>query len=447
MDRFLSRVRVGLIVAGTCLIAMAGSVNAQLLSDPSASNFKFSFATPGARSLGLGGAFLGLADDATAAYVNPAGLVILSRPEVSAEGRRWSYSQKFTDSGNVFGSPTGQGVDNVAGLVSKSAKSDVQGLAFTSFVYPGKRWAVAVYRHELADQDTAFRTNGVYFNDADGSLLRLLPVDVHMNLKIVDLGISGAFRINDNLFIGVGISDYQFILNSQTNRANVPVVYNANPGEYFGVPNFDPSNIFGYNVGRGDDTARTFSGGILWNVNSKWTAGAVYRPGPKFSFTSTEIFGPASGANGQVMSVENKRFHVPDVLGGGISFRPSDVWTIAADYDRVRYSNLSVPASKLIVDDGNEVHLGIQREYVVAGTLPVAFRVGGWIDPDHQPRFSGVPTGLVDRILAVQLSKGKNEIHYSAGLGLNFSEKFQIDTAFDGSSLVKTASLSGIFRF
>ncbi|MGB5341528.1 MAG: hypothetical protein WBP67_05500, partial [Thermoanaerobaculia bacterium] len=34
-------------------------------------NLQFNFADPGARSLGFGGAFVGLADDATAAFANP----------------------------------------------------------------------------------------------------------------------------------------------------------------------------------------------------------------------------------------------------------------------------------------------------------------------------------------------------------------------------------------
>ena len=45
--------------------------------------FQFSFPNPGARSMGLGGAFVALADDATAALANPAGLVQLAAPEVS----------------------------------------------------------------------------------------------------------------------------------------------------------------------------------------------------------------------------------------------------------------------------------------------------------------------------------------------------------------------------
>src|SRR5688572_27164336 len=47
---------------------------------------QFDFSLPGARSLSLGGAFVALADDATSVWANPAGLTILARPEVSAEG-------------------------------------------------------------------------------------------------------------------------------------------------------------------------------------------------------------------------------------------------------------------------------------------------------------------------------------------------------------------------
>ena len=48
---------------------------------------QFDFLNPGARSLAMGGTFLAAADDATAAFTNPAGLGFLKRLEVSAEGR------------------------------------------------------------------------------------------------------------------------------------------------------------------------------------------------------------------------------------------------------------------------------------------------------------------------------------------------------------------------
>ena len=53
------------------------------------------FTNPGARSIALGGAFAAIADDATAAFANPAGLVQILRPEISAEIRGTGSSGPF----------------------------------------------------------------------------------------------------------------------------------------------------------------------------------------------------------------------------------------------------------------------------------------------------------------------------------------------------------------
>ena len=63
----------------------------------------------GARALGMGGAFIAVADDSTAASWNPAGLIQLERPEMSIVGqgfyRREEYSSddhpETDDTGNV----------------------------------------------------------------------------------------------------------------------------------------------------------------------------------------------------------------------------------------------------------------------------------------------------------------------------------------------------------
>lgn len=52
----------------------------------------------GARALGMGGAFIAIADDATAASWNPGGLIQLETPEVSAGG---AYVHREED--NSFG--------------------------------------------------------------------------------------------------------------------------------------------------------------------------------------------------------------------------------------------------------------------------------------------------------------------------------------------------------
>src|SRR5262245_66683585 len=48
---------------------------------------RFNFINPGARALGLGGSFIAVADDATAAQANPGGLMQLAAPEFFVEER------------------------------------------------------------------------------------------------------------------------------------------------------------------------------------------------------------------------------------------------------------------------------------------------------------------------------------------------------------------------
>ncbi len=54
--------------------------------------------------------------DATAAFANPAGLVQLVEPEVSIEGRAWSYSTPHVERGRFEGQPTGLGIDVEPGI-------------------------------------------------------------------------------------------------------------------------------------------------------------------------------------------------------------------------------------------------------------------------------------------------------------------------------------------
>src|SRR5262245_33611693 len=50
-------------------------------------NFRFNFQNPGARALAMGGAFIAIADDATAAQANPARLAGLGSPQLFVEWR------------------------------------------------------------------------------------------------------------------------------------------------------------------------------------------------------------------------------------------------------------------------------------------------------------------------------------------------------------------------
>src|SRR3954462_14535928 len=78
---------------------------------------QFDFLNPGAKSLAIGGAFAGLADDATATFANPAGVTQLNASEVPIEARGTRMPTKLLQSGRLSGAVTNQGDDMFAGAV------------------------------------------------------------------------------------------------------------------------------------------------------------------------------------------------------------------------------------------------------------------------------------------------------------------------------------------
>src|SRR5437867_7665519 len=122
----------------TVSLALALPAAAQNTDIESLSGLTFNFGNPGARSLGMGGAFLGLADDASAAEANPSGLTVLRRPEVSVEVRNYQEQQLFTTSGTF---PDLQ-------RTAFAHYSQRVELTFGSFVYPIKNWTLGLYYHE-----------------------------------------------------------------------------------------------------------------------------------------------------------------------------------------------------------------------------------------------------------------------------------------------------------
>ena len=141
----------------------------------SLSGLQFNFGNPGARSLGMGGAFLGLADDASAAEANPAGLTILRKPEITIEGRNYQEQQVFTTSGTF---PDLQ-------RTAFSHYSQRMDATFASIVYPTKHFTIGAYYHEPLRNEGTGQVVPVR-NDFTGEIKTnvpnfFLPVDTNGN--------------------------------------------------------------------------------------------------------------------------------------------------------------------------------------------------------------------------------------------------------------------------
>jgi len=441
------RFKVFLVLGLPFLVFTGASVLAQTNSEINAA-VQFNFSNPGARSLGFGGAFIGLADDATAAYTNPAGLTNLSKPEFSFEGRYFQYRNEFLDSGHAFGAPTGNGTDTVAGEVRNRTQDSTKSFSFLAFVYPQERWAVAVYRHELADFQTKFQTNGAFFGpQSNYPLQRFFPVQASLDLKIIDYGASFAVRFG-GFSLGLGATSSQYTQRTRVTRFSFTGFEKASyatPQEIEGVDGSANEHI-------------TVNAGLLWKASRQFSIGAVYRQGPKFHnqvFLATATsFGSTTGT-----------FHVPDAYGVGLTLRPTDFFTASFDFNRVRYSQLTneflnvfaagapAPTKDYRVDDGSVYRLGVQYVIPLSNNV-LALRAGAWRDPDHRVRFTGQVLATDDANTAAAKTgqillfrPGKNEYHYTGGLGFTLGEHFQLDAAADIATSVRTGALSAVIRY
>ena len=419
------------------LIGMTGQAVAITDNEANAS-LPFNFSNPGARAMGMGGAFLGLSDDASAAYTNPAGLTQLVSPEIALEIRYTDTNTRWLDGGNVQYNPF-----NSSGLNYSSQDDGTTSMPFFSFVYPGERMSFAFYRYEMLNYDTEFQSAGATWTTGDGNNSGIIfPYDVNGSLEIETYGAAMGYKVNDQFSLGLGINYYLLDISSATDRFP--------PGDQIGVREaaVNGDGGWGFNLGARWVATEWMSIGLSWRYAPELNYDAVLstRTDPGISFTTgTEM-------------------NVPDVFGIGFSFRASDAWIINFDVNRVFYgqitdditsvfdSNQATDLDPLKLDDGTEVHLG--TEYTFATTYPVSVRVGAWYDPAHEMVYQGTPPdtnfsqppGLPPVNAAIFSSGHGSQTHYTFGAGMAFSN-FQIDLGADFADSNDMYSLSGVYRF
>ena len=176
---------------------------------------RLSLSDPGARSMGFGGAFVALADDATAALANPAGLAQLARPEVSVEVRQWAYSTPFTLHGRAENAPSGFGIDTTDGLLRATSHADITGLSFLSLAYPRRDWSVAFFRHQLADFEFHSETQGIFGGGTDCCQTRFFDQRARIDLEAASFGLAVAHRLNGRLDVGLAAVYHDITISSE----------------------------------------------------------------------------------------------------------------------------------------------------------------------------------------------------------------------------------------
>jgi long-chain fatty acid transport protein len=422
-------------------LALMGANAAYAITDSETNaSIPFNLSAPGARSMGMGGAFLGLADDATAAYTNPAGLTQLVTPEVSAEVRHTSYSIPYANGGSASIGPFSD--SNVRSSDSDSSKTNP---SYLSVVLPHDRWSFALYRDELVNFSGDFSADGTILGD---NQFETFPLSAHSNLKIINYGASAAYKATDNVSLGIGLSYYDF-------KINTSIVRSEFDGNDQGIPAGTPVN---QQIQRGSDNSVGVNLGARFVLSEHLSGGLVYRQGGKFDYhaSSTVLLTDPPTV---VADLNKVRFKVPDEYGAGLSWHPNDNFVLNFDADFIQYSQLThgiqslfgndaATVSRLSIPNGTEYHLGGEYTFTQMAH-PFSVRAGVWHDPRHSIEYKGADPG--DDIgalgLATLFGVGKgSQTHFSLGGGFAFA-KFQIDAAADFSDLTDMFSVSAVYHF
>jgi hypothetical protein len=428
---------------------------------------QFDFLNPGAKSLALGGAFVAAADDATAGFANPAGLIELFRPEISAELRTRFSDSEYLQRGRLSGAVQNFGTDTIEGPVFGTSRDTNVGLAYISFVWPSasRRWTVAAFRHELVRIDQSYFSDGVYQRDPEEfTSRREFPQSGLRRISITNWAGSAAFVLNPRLSVGATLSVFQFSIDSRFERFDAD--------GFTGPPLLDRG--LGQAIQTGNDTALAPAAGIQVCMKpcddrreENLRFGAMYRRGATFSYASTQVNFRTDGVTIDEESRLERRpdFRVPSVVAVGAAFEiPGDTRRLQfnAEISHVTHGRIredfvvdqaltSGRPDNFVVSDGAEVHLGFQYSAVMLRWVP-KFRVGFWSDPDHSVRYRPVDNAasandrLFDERFSVALSKGGRTAHVTGGIGLTINPRFEWNLGADFSAPTTVVSTSIIYR-
>jgi long-subunit fatty acid transport protein len=344
----------------------------------------------GARAVGKGTAFIGVADDATAASHNPGGLVQLQRPEVSVVG---SYFLRF-ESQDVTRPDTG-----VADQTLDSAD-----LNYLSLVYPfellQRNVTVSVNFQRLFDLQGATDVAS-NFTTIDG----IQQVSARQKGGLFSISPAAAIQITPALSLGMALNIWPDILDNGweqevtvTGQGFVPVGNRLVPFTSAGHIK-EKFTFEGFNV----------TTGFLWTISSVFSLGGVVRT--PFTAQVTRAHTSALAVtlgNGSPTACAQLNFRetldmdIPLSYGLGLSARLSDALTLSLDVSRIHWSDFRLTTSTrdntLLVengapsgkgqavlqgasDDATSVRLG--AEYLwIRPPLIIPLRAGVFYDPE-----------------------------------------------------------------
>ncbi len=413
-------------------------------------NLGFQFYPPGARALGMGGAFVALADDATAAASNPAGISQLTNMQFAIEGR---YASQESKSKSFPWSTAG----NLSAF--QNANSDVDDaydLSFGAFTTPLFKNFLNV--SVFYDRPMSFSAGKLANRGFQGGpVLEFEPSSTDINIHELGLSVAKSFFGGKVMFgAGVGV---QFFDMEQREAG-------------FISPNgaaFD--QYFARSVDKSSEKV-SYRAGLLVKPIDRLRLGVSYTRMPQFTYQVNSLF------EGSEPTTFDSQFDVPDNLSFGAAYNLCPNWVLLFEAKYLMYSQLmngfvvtesyadapvdafasriGSSVSDYSIDDIVEIHFGTEYVLNAIKNVPIALRAGFYYEPAHDLKYTkpsliadalGRPRSQLNNIEAGLFDGGDDLFHFTFGAGAVFCNHFQVDAGADITDESTRVALSLVYQF
>ena len=358
----------------------------------------------GARAIGMGGAFIGVADDATAASWNPGGLTQLLLPEMSFVGtftnRKESLDVKiYPEASDQF----------------RISNSDI---TYFSMAYPfnagDRNMIIAITYQQLYDMNRHW-TFQYYVIDDDFNMDYY--VDYHQKGSLSALGLSYCIEITPDFSLGftVNIWDNDMSDNHWTQIYDHSILDHGDIDE-------DPTLIEYQKIETYSFNGTNFNVGFLWNINSNFTLGAVLKTSfwADIDHTIHRDNDPSNNIN------QHEKIKMPLSYGMGIVYRFSDNLYVSGDMYKTHWDQLSHVDAY-----GIESNPTSEKEFYTHMDATHQFRIGAeylFANP-YKHQIFAIRSGIFYDPMP-SMEHPDDYYGFSLGLGFTKNEWFSCDIAY-----------------
>ena len=372
----------------------------------------------GARSLGMGGTAIAVADDASAIGANPAALARLRRIEISGGIIR------STDglSGTAFGSE----------FDTRLSSTSFSSLRF-AYPVPTFRGSLVLglsadRAYSFDDDFVAAYTGDYQWGENYGDLQDSVAVwdrveDYVAGGAIYAWNFAAAFDASESVSLGAALTYYSGNY-TRTFRFRAEDVNDESD-------NYDTHIL--YTTDDVDASGLRATVGAIVYLGEQVSCGVVVKSPTKLTFNVVESVsrvaeGPGGYDDEETIGYENE-VELPFSFSGGIAFSPTDLVMLAADLCYTDWSELRY--------DGERVYLGDVEERVDAYRPVLDYSLGAEVSvPDWPLR---VRAGYMSRPIAYEgLAVDRDRSYLTLGAGVLVDTVFSLDIAWMGAAFERS---------